>query len=157
MVWNCARRRLGRDHAQAWEDGVSVAPRVLFESVDGAEAHAAWKVLQRQGYRTMWCPGPRSDGAECVLSATGHCRLVEEADVVVSALDLQERCCQAVVRQLDAVAADTPVVVVAPKSSAARWADELPACRVVAGPLSAKVLIRSLSVAGAGTPAPSAS
>ena len=44
---------------------------------------------------------------------------------------------------------ETPVVVVAPKRSAAHWAEEAPDCEVVAGPLSSKVLIRALSVARA--------
>jgi len=148
VVWNCARRRLGKDFARDWDDEARERPRVLFESPDGAEAHAAWTVLRRHGYRTMWCPGPRAD-AECALSTTGRCRLVEDADAVVSALDLSEPSSQAVARELDAVAEDKPVVVVAPRATASQWADELRACRVVAGPLSAKVLIRSLDVAGA--------
>lgn len=151
MVWNCTRRRLGKDFAHDWEDESEERPRVLFESPDGAEAHAAWVVLRRHGYRTMWCPGPRAD-AECPLSTTGRCRLVEEADAVVSALNLHDPRCAAVARGLDTVAEDRPVIVVAPKASTAHWAEELPACRVVAGPLSAKVLVRSLDVAGVTPP-----
>ena len=125
---------------------------VLFESPDGAEAHAAWKLLRRNGYRMTWCPGPQGGfSPECALSATGHCPLVDEADAVVSALDLRDPLCEKVVRALDAQAPDTPVVVVAPKRSAAHWAEEVPDCEVVAGPLSSKVLIRALSVARAPT------
>lgn len=153
VVWSCARRRLGRDFARDWEDETQERPRVLFESADGAAAHAAWAVLRRHGYRTMWCPGPRAD-AECALSTTGRCRLVEQADAVVSALDLHEPRCQAVARGLDAVAEETPVVVVAPRAATAQWAEELPACRVVGGPLTTKVLIRSLDVAGVAPPTP---
>ncbi len=148
MLWTCSRRRLGKDMARGWEEEAHERPRVLFESPDGAVAHAAWMVLRRRGYRTMWCPGPH-DGAECTLATTGQCRLVDAADMVVSALDLSDPSCQAVVRRLETVAGDTPVVVVAPKAKASEWADELPACRVVAGPLSTKVLVRSLHVAGA--------
>jgi len=116
--------------------------------------NAAWKLLRRHGYRMSWCPGPQGGfSPECALSATGHCPLVDRADAVVSALDLSNRTCGEVVRALDAQAAETPVVVVTPRRSAAHWAEEVPDCQVVAGPLSSKVLIRSLSVARhGGTP-----
>jgi len=60
------------------------------------------------------------------------------------------------VRALDAQAHETPVVLVAPKRSAAHWAEQAPDCEVVAGPLSSKVLIRALSVARADAPAAAA-
>ena len=69
------RRPLGNDQARSWEheEGAGV-PRVLIESPDGAEAHAAWRLLQHHGCRTMWCPGPSAAaGTECVLSQSGHC------------------------------------------------------------------------------------
>jgi len=161
MFGNCMRRPLGEDYASGWlapaeqsdrstQEGKG--PLVLFESPDGAEAHGVWKLLERYGYRMTWCPGPQGGfSRECALSATGYCPLVDEADAVVSSLDLADPLDQKVVRALnDQVAATmpvTPVVVVATKGSAARWAEELPGCRVVAGPLSSKVLIRSLSLA----------
>jgi len=159
MFWNFMRRPLGQDFARTWPDDATPSghehrPLVLFESPDGAEAHAAWKLLRRHGYRMSWCPGPQGGfSPECALSATGHCPLVDRADAVVSALDLSNRTCGEVVRALDAQAAETPVVVVTPRRSAAHWAEEVPDCQVVAGPLSSKVLIRSLSVARhGGTP-----
>ena len=152
MFKNFMRRPLGEDFARSWEDEAEHGdgPLVLFESPDGAEAHAAWKLLGRNGYRMTWCPGPRGGfSPECALSATGHCQLVDDADAVVSSLDLHDPCCQKVVRALEAQATETPVVVVAQKSSAAHWAEEAPDCEVIAGPLSSKVLIRALSVARA--------
>ncbi len=149
MAWSCMRRPLGEDFAEAWpgEPGAADArPSVLFESPDGAEAHAAYKVLERHGYRTMWCPGP--DGGfspRCTLTATGSCPLIDQADAVVSALDLRDGRCREVARALDAVATGTRVVVVARRDSAAQWSAELPACHVVAGPLSAEVLVGSLA------------
>jgi len=156
MFWNFMRRPLGQDFARTWPDDSAPSeregrPLVLFESPDGAEAHAAWKLLRRHGYRMTWCPGPQGGfSPECAMSATGHCPLVTQADSVVSALDLRQPTCEEVVRALDAQAAETPVVVVTPKRSAAHWAEEVPDCHVVAGPLSSKVLIRSLSVARSG-------
>jgi hypothetical protein len=160
-MWNCMRRPLGEDFARSWRDeasgGDDRGPLVLFESPDGAEAHATWKVLRRNGYRMTWCPGPQGGfSPECALSATGHCPLVEEADAVVSALDARDPVCEKVVRALDAQAQDTPVVVVVPKRSAAHWAEEARNCEVVAGPLSSKVLIRALSVARASAGATAA-
>ncbi len=94
MFWNCTRRPLGEDFARGWPDEAhddDDGPMVLFESPDGAEAHAAWKLLRRNGYRMTWCPGPQGGfSPECALSATGHCPLVDEADAVVSALDLRD-------------------------------------------------------------------
>jgi len=150
---NCMRRPLGEDFARGWpneaQDDES-EPRVLFESPDGAEAHAAWTVLRSHGYRMTWCPGPQGGfSPRCALSATGHCCLVDEADVVVTSLDLRDPQCEEVVRALDAQASETPVVVVAPRGSAPRWVEEAPGCEVVAGPLSTKVLVRALSVARA--------
>jgi hypothetical protein len=153
MFKNCMRRPLGEDFARGWPDDAGDkdgGPLVLFESPDGAEAHAAWRLLRRAGYRMTWCPGPQGGfSPECALSATGHCPLVDEADAVVSALDLHDSRCERVVRALDAQARDTPVVVVAQQGSAGRWAEEVPDCEVVRGPLSSKVLIRALSVARA--------
>ena len=153
MFWNFTRRPLGDDFASGWPDeaqGDDARPLVLFESADGAEAHAAWKLLHRNGYRMTWCPGPQGGfSPQCALSATGHCPLVDEADAVVCALDLRDPISGGVVRGLNAQAHETPVVVVAPKRTAARWAEEAPDCEVIAGPLSSKVLIRGLSVARA--------
>jgi len=153
MFWNWTRRPLGEDFAQGWPDEVpddDGMPTVLFESPDGAEAHAAWKLLRRNGYRMTWCPGPQGGfSPECALSATGHCQLVDEADAVVSALDLRDPVCEKIVRALNAQAPGTPVVVVTEKRSATHWAEAAPDCEVVAGPLSSKVLIRALSVARA--------
>jgi len=161
MLKDWFRRPLGDDFAGDWPDqalGADDRPMVLFECADGAEAHAAWQLLRRNGYRMTWCPGPQGGffSPQCALSAAGHCPLVEEADAVVSALDLRDPGCEEVVRALHAQARETPVVVVAPKRSAARWAEEVPDCEVVAGPLSSKVLIRALSVARASAGATTA-
>ena len=74
----------------------------------------------------------------------GKLPLVDQADAVVSTLDLRDARCKEVAHALNVVAADTRVVVLA-RGSAARWSAELPACEVVAGPLSAEVLVGSLS------------
>jgi hypothetical protein len=147
MFWNGTRRPLGEDFARGWDkaaDGDD-APRVLFESRDGAEAHAVWKVLRREGYQVTWCPGPRGGfSTACALTAAGRCPLVDEADAVVSSLDLRDPVCEQIVHGLQARAADTRVVVVAPRGVADHWTEQLPDCRVVAGPLRSDVLVESL-------------
>jgi hypothetical protein len=164
MFGNCMRRPLGEDYARDWPTASEHSaqqgegPIVLFECPDGAEAHGVWKLLERYGYRMTWCPGPKGGFSEqCTLSATGHCPLVEQAAAVVSSLDLVDPLDQKVVRALDdKVATARPVVVVTTEGSVPRWTEELPGCRVVAGPLSSKVLVRSLSLAvpvGAGATA----
>ena len=152
------RRPLGEDRARGWdsESGSAAAPRVLIESADGAEAHAAWRLLQRHGYRAMWCPGPRRTPArECPLSRAGSCTLVEEADAVVSALDLRDEACARVVRDLDAVAGGKRVVVVAPVDQVADLSRELKSVCVVPGPLSAQVVLGALDTGQATTPSTS--
>ncbi len=146
MLWNRSRRPIGEDLAQEWHgasEDAAGGPRVLFESPDGAEAHAVWRLLERHGCRTMWCTGPE-DGSPCALVATGKCGLVEEADAVVSSLDLRDQRCQEVARALDRRAVERPVVVVARKGSVEEWRAELPSCEVISDPLSSKTLVGAL-------------
>jgi hypothetical protein len=149
MLWNRSRCPLGHDYAHRWLEDVDAppsGPRVLFESADAAEAHAVWKLLTRHGYQTMWCPGPQGGvGAKCQLAETGRCGLVDEADAVICALDLNDSRCAKVASTLDTQAAqDTPIVVMAPLQSAEKWSDELRSSRVVVGPLRSGLLLRSL-------------
>ena len=152
MDWFWWTRRLGRDHARTWGERTDGTPRrrVLLESSDGAEAHAVWRLLSRHGYDTMWCPGPSGRHVgECSLVRTGHCPLVDGADVIVNGLDQDDGNCAEVARQLERVAgartSPTPVVVVVPTRRAAEFRASLPHCEVVPGPLRSKVLLHSVS------------
>lgn len=150
MDWYWWRRRLGRDHARTWRrhDDPSPRPRVLFEGPDGAEAHSVWRLLDRHGYDTMWCPGPSARPIhECALLRTGHCSLVDDAELVVSALDQSDPICREVVRTLDRNTKDPtrlskPVAVVSQRSTVPELAASLSACDVVPGPLTSKMLLR---------------
>jgi hypothetical protein len=155
MDWFWWKQRLGKDQARNWRRHAEDAPprpRVLLESADGAEAHAVWKLLDRHGYDTMWCPGPTSHPARaCSLVVSGHCPLVDRADVIVHALDQNDGKCGEVARRLDS-AADVaahrrPVVVVTPPTAVAEVAATLPHCDVVPGPLRTPVLLRVVSQA----------
>jgi hypothetical protein len=59
-------------------------------------------------------------------------------------LDLRDPVCEQTVRGLQARAADTQVAVVAPGTAADEWTEQLPDCRVVAGPLRSDVLVELL-------------
>lgn len=150
MDWYWWRQRLGKDHARNWRRHAEDAPprpRVLLESPDGAEAHAVWKLLDLNGYDTMWCPGPSAHPARaCSLVVSGHCPLVDRADVIVHALDQSDEQCGEVSRHLDnlgEVPADSrPVVVMTPPTAVAELAAALPHCDVVPGPLRSRVLLR---------------
>ena len=107
-----------------------------------------WGLLDQHGYETMWCPGPtRRHDRECSLVRTGHCPLVERADVIVSALDQSDGRCAEVAHHLDSAAGPLgtkPVVVVTPRRAAEEVAAALPHCDVVPGPLSSTTVLRSV-------------
>ncbi len=63
---------------------------------------------------------------------------------MVSALDVRDPTCDRAVRDLDAVAAEKPVVVVVPADRVGALSEELGSVHVVAGPLSAEVVLNSL-------------
>ena len=155
MLWNRSQRPLGEELAREWHGGSENGtgrPRILFESPDGAEAHAVWSLLERHGCRTMWCTGPRGS-APCALVAAGTCRLVEAADAVVSSLDLRDERCQEVARALERRSADrpAPVVVVVRPGFADQWRAELPSCEVTSDPLSSKSLLGALGTVCPGS------
>jgi hypothetical protein len=125
---------------------------VLLESPDGAEAHAVWKLLDRHGYDTMWCPGPSGHPARaCSLVVSGHCPLVDRADLIVHALDHSDGQCVEVTRHLDSLedvaTQSKPVVVVTPTTAVPEAAGSLPHCDVVPGPLRSRVLLRLVTQA----------
>ena len=80
---------------------------------------------------------------------TGHCPLVDAADVIVNELDQDDGNCAEVARQLESMAdartSPTPVVVVVPRCREAEFKASLPHCEVVPGPLRSKVLLHSVS------------
>ena len=127
MDWYRWRHLLGRDQARNWRranEETPPRPRVLFESPDGAEAHAVWSLLDRHGYDTMWCAGPSGrPSRECSLVRVGNCPLVDRADIIVNTLDQGDWKCAEVARHLD------------------RSAD------VVPGPLRSRVLLHQVAQA----------
>jgi hypothetical protein len=82
------QNRLGVDEAANWprpSRDHKPRPQILLEVKDPAEADSYWRFLGRHGYDVSWCPGPTASSS-CVLVEDGHCPLIEQADVVVTAL-----------------------------------------------------------------------
>ena len=70
--------------AGEWE-ARSGRPRALVENPDAAQLWAYAEILREAGYEVATCAGEHPDGADrCPFIETGHCSLVEGADVVVS-------------------------------------------------------------------------
>jgi hypothetical protein len=85
---NRRHSRLGVDEAANWPGWTpddEQRTSVLLEVHDPAEADSYWRFLGRHGYDVSWCPGPTATSS-CVLVEEGRCPLLDEADVVVTAL-----------------------------------------------------------------------
>jgi hypothetical protein len=68
-------------------------PRVVVENPDGFELWGYAEALRSAGYEVATCCGPESDEgtrSACPLLESGHCSLIDGADVVVSTSSLPE-------------------------------------------------------------------
>jgi len=87
---------------------------VLLEAPEGDEAAELWRILEDEGARVSWCPGPEGPPpAWCPLMAGRRCSLVESAAVVVFALGLETASCRLVRAELERLHPDTAVVTAA--------------------------------------------
>jgi hypothetical protein len=144
------RRSLGQDFARSWVHTATtdVAPRetrVLIEEADGAEAFAYWHLLTDEGYSVQWCPGPDGPtGGRCALVSTGHCPLVEEADVVVSALGIDRESSRNVLGAIRRQHPETPVVIQASRREFSRWENLFDGESVLRIPVTGRALLDSV-------------
>ncbi len=145
------RKLLGKDLARGWEarSGTPAAEprgtRVLIEGADGADAFSYWQLLTDNGYEAQWCPGPGGHvGGRCPLLATGHCELVENADVVVSALGIDNEPCRKIVGAIKSEYPETPLVVQASRREFTRWAELIEGSRVLPTPVTGRALLGSV-------------
>ena len=121
------RRRPAKIDLQPWP--FPERPRVLIEHPDpdaGLELAAA---LRSAGFAVAICRGPNGT-ARCPVHKLEPCVIVEGADVVVSALDL-ERSGRDVLEGLRTRYPDTPLVVEATAAESIELADVLHGCTVV--------------------------
>lgn len=145
------RKPLGRDFARRWPrrvgslEGEQQGARVLIEEPDGAEAFAYWSLLMDNGYEVEWCPGPgRPSEGPCPLVASGHCELVEHADVVVSSLGVHYEPCRDVLGAIRRLHPETPVIVETTRGEFTRWGDLFDGSWELRAPVTRQALLGSV-------------
>ena len=113
--------------------------RALVENPDAAQLWAYAEVLREAGYEVATCAGEHPDGgARCPLIETGHCGLVEGADVVVSTCSVHRG------DRLLAVLGSkgsTPVVFEAPAPDFERYRHLAENATLVATPVTGRTLL----------------
>lgn len=114
-------------------------PRALVENPDAAQLWAYAETLREAGYDVATCTGEHPEGQDrCPLIETGHCGLVEGADVVVSTCSIQRG------DRLLAVLGtkgSTPVVFEAPKPDFDRYAHLAENATLIATPVTERALL----------------
>lgn len=85
--------------------------RVLVECDEPSIQDGLERVLRDRGYTVSLCAGPASRASGCPLVVSGQCGLLEDAQVVVHALDHTDRSNREVLSALVQSAPDTPIVV----------------------------------------------
>jgi hypothetical protein len=120
--------------------------RVVIEHDDGAWQSAAARALERAGFDVACCGGPRQlPRGRCPLVEGTGCPLIDQADVVVNGLGLRDPANRALLEALEATHPEIPLVVEAPRSALAAFADELDRCHTVPFPVrSSKVLVETV-------------
>ena len=122
-------------------------PRALVENPDAAQLWAYAETLRAAGYDVATCAGEHPDGLDrCPLVETGHCALVEGADVVVSTCSMQRGDRLLAVLGLTG---STPVVFEAPKPDFERYAHLAENAKLVPTPVTRKALLEAVAEARA--------
>jgi hypothetical protein len=92
--------------------GVSVGRRVLVECDEPTIQDGMERVLRERGYAVAVCAGPTSrNSGRCPLVVEGHCGLVEDAHVVLHALDPADSANRDVLAALVGSCPGTPIVI----------------------------------------------
>jgi hypothetical protein len=119
--------------------------RVLVENPDGAQLWAYAEMLRDAGYDVATCTGEHPDGEDrCPLIETGHCGLVEGADVVFSTCSITRG------DKLLAVLGtqgSTPVVFEAPQPDFERYAHLAENATLIATPVTEQTLLDAIAQA----------
>jgi hypothetical protein len=154
MAW---KREPHMIEAGDWEDR-SGRPRALVENPDAAQLWAYAEILRKAGYEVATCAGEHPNGTDlCPLIETGHCSLVEGADVVVSTCSVGRGDRLLAVLGLTG---STPVVFEAPKPDFERYAYLAENATLVPMPVTRRALVDAVAAASAeateGVPPPAA-
>ena len=119
--------------------------RVLVENPDSGQLWAYAEVLREAGYDVATCTGEHPDGeSRCPLIETGHCGLVEGADVVVSTCSIHRG------DKLLAVLGSkgsTPVVFEAPQPDFERYAHLAENATLIPTPVTQQALLDAVAQA----------
>jgi hypothetical protein len=119
--------------------------RVLVENPDSAQLWAYAEMLREAGYDVATCTGEHPDEeSRCPLIETGHCGLVEGADVVVSTCSIQRG------DKLLAVLGSkgsTPVVFEAPQPDFERYSHLAENATLIATPVTGRALLDAVAQA----------
>jgi hypothetical protein len=120
--------------------------RVLVECEDPTIQDGVARVLREGGYAVTQCGGPASRVAgACPLVARGHCALIEDADVVVHALDPAEGEHRLILHAIRQRVPETPVVVEVAHEYERRHADLLAGCEPVRFPMTRQGLLDAVA------------
>lgn len=130
---------------------------VLLEAPDGPEGTRLWRELTERGYEVSWCPGPEGPPpAWCPLMSGHPCDLVEESDVVVSALGLRRTECREVLAHIGIVHPRAKVIVEASGSEMTRHATLLSRHVALRSPVAAGELAEAIEAVMSARPTPAA-
>jgi hypothetical protein len=121
--------------------------RVLVENPDRAELWAYAQTLLEAGYDVATCTGEHPDGHDrCPLIETGHCGLVEGADVVVSTCSMQRG--ETLLAVLGSEGS-TPIVFEAPEPDFERYAHLAERATLLPAPVTERALLDAVARARA--------
>jgi hypothetical protein len=120
--------------------------RVLVENPDRATLWAYAEVLREAGYDVATCAGEDHDEGtgRCPLIESGHCGLVEGADVVVSTCSLGSS--DAILAML-ASKGSPPVVFEAPAPELGRYAEIAGDAKLIAMPVTEQKFLAAVAEA----------
>jgi DNA-binding response OmpR family regulator len=138
-------------------------PRVLIEHAEERVALRHADTLRRAGFSVGVCRGPSGEGQRperCVLTTGEPCAFVDGADVVVSALGVEEREKRAVLEALRRFHPSKPLVVEVSAGEIDRYGDLINGVHLVISPVVPEELVAAVNDARHAprvTPEPAAS
>jgi len=138
---------MSRHPIPTWPDS-TVSPKVLLECEDASIQDGAERALRDSGYTVAVCNGPATrNSGRCPLVTDGRCRLVEEADVVVHALDAsRDEHCE-VLSAMRQHQPDMPIVVEVSTASDTRDSALLATTHHVRYPMTRETLLAAVLTA----------
>jgi hypothetical protein len=130
-------------------------PRVLIEHADEDVALRYTDILRRAGYTVGICRGPSGEGESperCVLTTGEPCAFVEGADIVVSALGVEEGQKRAVLEALRRFHPSKPLVVEVSADEIDCYGDLIDGVHLVISPVSPEELVAAVNDARRAPP-----